>query len=115
LSRLFSLRASAMRGINCAEYVPPSSEMSCSDSKLSRLPRQRAMLPFRPEVSTETINIRIPRLAHNLGSGLPPRSKRKSLSPYFRHLGERLPPVRAARLRNSKDGRTHRGAHQHRS
>src|SRR5664279_2071059 len=57
LLRLLCWRASAIRGSNCAEYVPPSSEVSCRTSKLSPSPRQSAMLPFRPEVSTETISI----------------------------------------------------------
>src|SRR5208337_856135 len=37
--------------------MPPSREVSCRTSKLSRSPRQRAMLPFRPEVSTATTSM----------------------------------------------------------
>src|ERR1022692_4559279 len=57
LLRLFCWSASAIRGSNCAEYVPPSREVSCRTSKLSPSPRHSAMLPLRPEVSTETISI----------------------------------------------------------
>ena len=61
----------AIAGTSCAEYSPPASGVKPSTSKRSSLPRARATLPSRPEVSMARIIIVVQHDFIEIGQSIP--------------------------------------------